>query len=343
MQKQIFWLFRATESVYAKQFCEHGTIKFNTPRRWIQLEAEEGSGRGDIKEACFSAYDLLDVYNIINSSRARESVSMKTIGKLKYLTDENVIDSPAFCLFGLFNTSFEVKYFHETDREAEVAYVTENYFKDFYPYKTRSEIEAIETDQRPVFIIIKNPNLFFKKLKNTLIELGFHQSDIKIGPIDYINKDVPFNVTGPIGTELFIKDSRFVNQSELRVVLNSKNKVAMQRLNEANNIIHIGNLVDITEIHEYYLEYMIIEKENNILRFNLSVPKIVDFSGGTQEQLIDVLEEIKKDEKKNGPKKENAEVTKVVKDLLMEKYNVYDYKCFNIPGVGRLIQKKYIV
>ena len=202
--------------------------------------------------------------------------------------------------------------------------------------------KILSGELKSVFIIIKNPNLFFEKLRAALLKLGFHQSDIRIGPIEYINKDVPYNVTGAIGTELFIKDKRFINQSEVRIVINSKNKVAMNRLNAANNIINIGNLIEITEIHEYYLEYMIIEKIDNILRFNLSVPKIVDFSECTLNQLINVIEDIKKEEKKNGRKKENDEVIKVVRKLMMEKYNVDDYKCFNIPRVGRLIHKKYI-
>lgn len=72
-------LFRCTEKQYAESFCKRGNMKFNTPKYWIDIEKEEGKGRGDISEGVYALNHFLDVNNLFISRNARQNVQCETI------------------------------------------------------------------------------------------------------------------------------------------------------------------------------------------------------------------------------------------------------------------------
>ncbi|WP_077369460.1 hypothetical protein [Anaerosalibacter sp. Marseille-P3206] len=55
---ELFAILRCTNKKYAKRFVDLGSIKFNTPKSWV--EEEKGKGKGDILEGVFAACDMLD-------------------------------------------------------------------------------------------------------------------------------------------------------------------------------------------------------------------------------------------------------------------------------------------
>ncbi len=273
---QIYWLFRCTEKQYAESFCSKGTIKLNTPKFWIELETKEGKGRGDLLEGVYCSFPTYDIQSYLVLRELRDNVKGCTQGNLSYLKSDDVNELPCFCMFGLYNHSFHYQYFKETDSCANVAYVQDSYFRDFYKYKTRESIECLPDKNKPVFVIIKSPNIFFERVYNHLETLGVSRQEILIKPVTYLDKNIPFLTRSKYPMELFLKDVRFQNQSELRIVINTKNSNVIKQLRKQNFILDIGDLSDITEIYKYYLEDMLIEMDGMTLSFNLPEPIVTE-------------------------------------------------------------------
>ncbi|WP_132995636.1 hypothetical protein [Sporanaerobacter acetigenes] len=95
------------------------------------------------------------------------------------------MDLRCFCLFGLYNTYFEYRYFHETNKCTNVFYVKLDYFRDFYKYKSRDEINQLSDEEQPVFIIVKIQNKFFERLHSHFEKIRISRNDILIKPIEY--------------------------------------------------------------------------------------------------------------------------------------------------------------
>ena len=326
IEKQIYWLFRSTERKYASSFISNGTIKLNTPRAWIDQARKEGIGRGDLLEGVYSSFPTGDITSYLCLKELRENIEIVRDNEISYLRSSDVIDLRCFCLFGLFNTSFEYRYFHETNKWANVSYVKLDYFRDFYKYKTRDEINQLSDEEQPVFIIIKSPNKFFERIYLYFEKVGISRDDIIIKPIEYLDKNQYFTVRDPAPSELFIKDKRFTNQSELRIVINTKNKKAIKQLEKDDFIINIGDLSDITEIYSYYLEDMLIEFDNKTIKFNLPEPIVIPFDDMTVEELQQLLFDLRFGECRSWMDNEVIEQSmEEIKKILRDKYNLYHH------------------
>ncbi|EOC99367.1 hypothetical protein [Caldisalinibacter kiritimatiensis] len=323
--KRIYWLFRCTEKKYANSFCTKGTIKLNTPRTWVQHAKDVGLGRGDLLEGAFCSYAIKDIQSFLKFRNLRNNLESEFQNGLTYLRSANVIDLPTFCLYGLYDSSFKERYFNETKRWAKVSYVKIDYFRDFYKYESREAINLLKEEEQPVFIIIKSPNEFFRRILKFFESIGISNKEILIKPVDYIDKQQPYLFRGPAPYELFIKDKRFINQSELRIVLNTQNNKVLKGLEEDNFIINIGDLSDITEIHPYYLEDMLIEYDNMTLRFNLSEPIVTKFEDMTVEELMKLRFQLVKGYYDNISSDEQQKAIEDVDRIFKEKFNLYHH------------------
>lgn len=326
VEKQIYWLFRCTERKYASSFVSNGTIKLNTPRAWINQARKEGIGRGDLLEGVYSSYPTGVISSYSYLKKLRKNIEAVRNNEITYLRSSDVIDLRCFCLFGLYNTSFEYNYFHETNKWANVSYVKLDYFRDFYKYKSRDEINQLPDEEQPVFIIIKSPNKFFERLYSYFEKAGMSRNDIIIKPIEYLDKKQYFAVRDPAPAELFIKDQRFSNQCELRIAISTKNKKALKQLEKDDFIINIGDLSDITEIYSYYLEDMLIEFDNMTIKFNLPEPISIPFDDMTVEELQQLLLDLKYGECRSWMDNDDIEKSiEVLKQILRDKYNLYHH------------------
>jgi hypothetical protein len=323
---QIYWLFRCTEKQYAESFCSKGTIKLNTPKFWIELEMKEGKGRGDLLEGVYCSFPTVDIQRFLHLKGLRDNVKGYTQGNLTYLRSNDVIELPCFCLFGLYNHSFHYQYFKETGRYANVAYVNDSYFRDFYKYQSRESIECLPDKNKPVFVIIKSPNKFFERVHNHLETLGISKQEILINPVNYIDKKTPFLIRLDYPLELFQKDLRFKNQSELRIVINTKNNNALEQLRKQNYLVDIGDLSDITEIYKYYLEDMLIEMDGMTLRFNLPEPIVTKFEDMSKEELLGLAYYLTRGEASKTMSKEEIETgINHINQILKDKFGIYSY------------------
>lgn len=294
--ENIFWLFRCTEYQYAKSFLDNGCIKLNTPKSWIELEKSEGKGRGDLLEGIFAFTKFYDVNNVMSFKDQRQNTICESINGNVYMRSKDVLDLPCFCLFGLTDTSFKNNYFPETNVWATTTTIGTNYFGDFYKHETRESIMSLPKHERPVVVIIQSPNKFFNKIYDFFESIGISKNEVLIKKVDYINKSIPFIIRDNFPQEIFVKDTTFKHQSEIRIAINTKNKEALHKLSQSNYIVNIGSLKEFAIIHEYYLEDMFIELRNNTLRYVLPVPETTNLDDLSQEQMVMFIKNIENGE-----------------------------------------------
>jgi len=162
-----------------------------------------------------------------------------------------VLDNYAWCCYGLDNLHFVHK-----EHNYPKAIIKEKYFKDFEFY-TKNEEKNIEYDDQLVVIFI-NPQIFVKRLAtyfNNHNYLKYH-----LHPVTYIKRtDEKINLKCEYPFELFYKDKYFMNQNEIRCVLENDKSDFYNDLIKNNGIIEIGNLSDcISNISDYYFKELSI-------------------------------------------------------------------------------------
>lgn len=286
----ILWLIRCTKHEYAKQFLDEGVIKFNTPFNWIELEKSEGKGRGDLLEGIFASAPTHDFNKRMVLYKLRENVITEQCSANVVLRSEKILDIPCFSLFVLSENSFSNNFFIETNKFANTTKLVTQYFNDFSNFKTREEIESLDIENRPVVLFIQSPKKFLDRLKISLKKIGFKEEEILIDFVQYIDKNQTFLSSLKFPRELFIKDTSFKHQSELRIILNSNNKNVLDRFKKNDYYVKLGNTSEFAIIHDYYLEDMLIEKKVNALYYNLPKPIITEIDMSSKEEVQKVLE-----------------------------------------------------
>jgi hypothetical protein len=321
-ENNILWLIRCTKYEYAKQFIDEGVIMFNTPFNWIEMEKNEGKGRGDILEGIYASSPIHDFNKKIILQKLRKNVISEQYKGNTVFRASTILDIPCFSLFVLSDTSFSNNFFTETNKYAITTKLIKKYFNDFSNHTTRAEIDSLEQDDRPVVLIIQSPKKFLDRINESLIKIGFQKEDVLIDFVQYTNKNQFFLSTLPYPQELFFKDSSFKHQSELRIIINSKNKHAIDKFKKNGRFVKLGSTSDFAIIHDYYLDDMLIEKRGNSLFYNLPIPVITEIDMSSKEEVQRVIHFLINDEYHNID--EIREAQKQVKDLINHYYKEFN-------------------
>ena len=131
---------------------------------------------------------------------------------------------------------------------------------------------------RPTVVFIKNPNELFNRIRRFFNKFDIRDEEIIISPVQYIEKKKIAMSILDYPKELLLKDKCFEEQSEVRIIVNSKNKAYLEYMEKNNNIINIGNIEDIAELYDYYFEDLVIEKTSkNSIEFNLPHEEVEKF------------------------------------------------------------------
>lgn len=271
-----FAIFRLTELRYANEFIENGTIKFNTPQSWIDYYNKFGAGRGDQYEGTLAFcniddvnryFELRDKYsskNVMNN-KSRQ-ISYDFAGNRILFKDKRALGLPCFCFYTLKHRIFSCS--DLLGDQKITAEIPPSYFRDFSNNLTQEENSKLDKDQQQAIIFIKDYEKFKSRMFKALITLGFEEKEIIINHVVYYdynkygkNSWLDFGKNYP--EELFIKEKYFIDQSETRIVINSKKKDLVEKL--IMNTINIGNMMDIAEVTDKYLyDGMKIEGTVNI-------------------------------------------------------------------------------
>lgn len=287
--EKVIWMFRCTEYQYAKSFVETGTMKLNTPKKWIEMEQSEGKGRGDLLEGIFATTAFSGFKDGIKFGELRKNPTVHLGKNVVYYRSKDILNLPCYCLYGLFEKSFKKRYFEKVKAWATTEIISTSYFKDFYKHESRDSIKSLPKEEQPVVVIIQSPKKFFDQVYSYFESIGINRSEVLIQSVSYIDKSQPFMTRLGFPTELFLKDRTFEHQSEIRIVLNTKNTDALNMLINSNYIINIGNLEDFTQILDYYLDDMFIELREGSLLYVLPEPVTTKLDDMPKEKILSML------------------------------------------------------
>lgn len=257
-------LFRITTSKYADDFLDKGLIKFNTPQSWIDYAKEYGIGRGDPLEGslAFCHYSKLEKLKELKEKYESKCIlehnsrllHTELIDKKIFFKDKRSLMLPCFCLYIMKNNLFKCP---DTIGNNEISgTVPASYFRDFSDNRTPEEVGLDEPENRPSLIIIHNFDVFKYRLYEALRKLGLEEHEIIFSDVSYFDFEkygdegwMDFGQTYP--RELLIKNNRFKEQSEARVIIKTDKKDIIKRLNQSP--IELGGMKDIAKVNKNYL------------------------------------------------------------------------------------------
>ncbi|WP_300349148.1 hypothetical protein [Clostridium sp.] len=294
--KTIMLLKCFTNKKYAQDFLDSGKLKFGNPQEWIEAWEKEGSGRGDLLEGSFASIASIMKQDYIRKSKLYRLSRSNTIEMIDsrnghiHFKSQDVLNLPTCCFFGLNDNMFTHMSKGEDGEKYPSGKIKKSYFKDFAKSLDKETYKNCSEEERPALIIINNPMEFRRRFINYFISNGLKPEEIFYAPVEYVDKDEEFFIESSMPTELFTKDIKFSNQSEIRIVLNTKNKNFLKMLNKSNGIIELGNMSDIARIEDYYFEDFIMQKRGNTLIYKLSIPKLEELP----QDIADFFNSVKK-------------------------------------------------
>lgn len=250
-------VFRCTCVKFADEFIQKGSIKFNTPSSWVQYAIEKGEGRGDRLEGTIAMFHYLDLDRMIELNQKYMScLSLIRVPyhQTIYLKNEYSLGLPCYCLYIMKNSLFECP--NKEGKHRLSADIPASYFRDFMDNLTPEKVEKLSYEEKPALIIINDFAKFKERLMNKLLDIGLDESEIIISSVTYINferygEDGWWDFGQVFPKELLIKNKRFENQSEARIIINSDKEYIKDFL--YNNPIELGPMFDIATIHKGYL------------------------------------------------------------------------------------------
>lgn len=320
-------LFRCTTLEYANKFLETGNIRFGLPQEWIDDYKKNGHGRGDLLEGVFANVTELDEIPIyfFKTMRPNVIVDKNPIGGYYFFRSEDVLNMRTYCLFGLNDTMFSEQVRAEDKKLYPTGKISEKYFCDLYPEVTMDNYDFLKPDQKPVLLMIKNPNEFFNRIRTFLHKFGLNDNEFIISPVGYVKKYEKFIVGDPMPGELFTKDAAFNDQSEIRIVITSTRKEITDKLTECNGIVDIGTMKDIADYEEYYFKDFVMQLRGNGLIYELPKPIVTEIDDPLQ--LIGLIHQTLRDELPEPPEDTDEYLSTIIECLEDQFDIVFDRSC----------------
>lgn len=314
-------LFRCTRRRFANDF-RNGKIYFNQPQKWIEEEEKGNKGRGDALEGTFISAKENDKSQFIEDLKKNYTNFCKD-GYI-YFRRKEIADLYSLCFYGLNDDSFTEKNVDDDGKVHYISRVENSYFTDFSDNITEKMYDSLDFNEQPVVLFISNPHKLFEKVINFFKKFGIRDEEIIISPVEYIDKKLVSISTVPFPTELLLKDKFYSKQSELRIIINSKNADFLKYMKENNNIIDIGNIEDITDIYEYYFHDLLIERTGkNEIIFTLPSPQTTPLNELNLQSLLEVLNRvINKKMSSTLNEEEVKELIDTIKEIIFEKYKM---------------------
>lgn len=252
-EKQILFALRCAKTEYNSNLLTNGSIKFNTPQKWVNDGKEKGDGRGDVEEGMFAKCHESDkvTLQILNNKFKIpcDEIIVETINHIVYFRRKETMNLPAYCLYYGDLDLFNIK---KTGWQIAKGNITERYFKDFSDNEEQ-HTNYLPDDEKSSFVLITDFPKFKERLVKKLLEMGILENELIVEPIYYYNFKINhylrwFEIDSQAPRELLYKDKKFRHQNEIRFIVNSKNENAMNILR--NEVINIGSIADIAQFHQ---------------------------------------------------------------------------------------------
>ncbi|MBU7320540.1 hypothetical protein [Paenibacillus oleatilyticus] len=256
-------VFRCTSQKYAETLLKKGEIKFSTPSSWVKYAFEKGEGRGDKLEGTIATCNAFDLDQLIKLNQKYSKYSdlvRMSIGNRVYLKRSRNMELPCYCFYVLKQSMFECP---EVEGKHKIKTVVQaSYFRDFMDDLDPQIVDQLDPKDKPAVVFINDYKEFQQRIVNALTALGLKKEEIIITTVTYIDFNKydengwwDFGQKSPL--ELAIKHSRFENQSEARIIINTDNEEIKRKLEKP---IKIGSLEDIATVsNEYFHEGIAVE------------------------------------------------------------------------------------
>ena len=231
--EEIFACIVSLKRKYAQDLLDKGIMKFNSPENWIKYAIENSTGRGDVLEGNFETIKIPHSNkNFRWENHYSENICVaitKDFGyNLLHLKNQDVIKLPCYCFYIIRNKDFKIQL--RDKRLIASAEIPSRYFRGLEDGRTWLEEQNLDEQERLVSVVIGDIEEFFCRIKKVLIDFGVEDNSIIMKEVEYEDLLTPYNKKREHPMELFVKNLQFSDQSEGRIVINTKNKKIRDKL-----------------------------------------------------------------------------------------------------------------
>jgi AraC-like DNA-binding protein len=316
---------------YADLFLKDGTMRFAKPSEW----APDGTSRGDRLEGVYASLKPFNKEDDRFLRSLRTNVMRFKDKGVVFYTSQDVLSCRAYCLYGLNDNNLHLNTHRSQDHQYHTGgFVSKEYFHRLFPQWDKETYQALDDADKPVVLII-DPSAFYKRVMETLLALGIRKNEIMFKPItyfDYYNK--PF-FTKKYLEELFSKHISYKEQSEIRIVINTRRDEIRALFDHNNGLINIGAVDQtVAKVSDLYFEDMLVEIRGNELLYSLATPKVEDLS---PELIIKTIYQTLADELPHSPlsiEELNEELSKYSNYLIQQFGATFDKNTYRIEYKG---------
>lgn len=339
-------LFRCTSLLYAKKFLETGNIRFGLPQEWIDEYRINGDGRGDLLEGCYCCMTDFNLTAAKYYQSLRQNVETFRDKRNNYLyfRSKDVLNMRTFCLFGLDKKDFQRSTLIAEKEEFPTCIVPKKYFEDFSRI-SKDVYDKLSPEEKPVLLMIHSPKKFHERLRKFMRSWGINDNEWLIKPVSYFEKNAHFVMGSNVPSELFLKDSSFEYQKEVRAVIFTKRQAVLNKMERCNGIIDIGCMKDIASIQEYYFDDMVMKLiGNNRMIYTLPHPIEIPLEEMDSETLMAIVQQVYENRLPSGvlgDGLEREEIIRAVLGILDKKFDIefsYSDDTFRKRGTNQNIK-----
>ena len=193
--------------------------------------------------------------------------------------------------------------------------VSKKYFHELYPNVTKDNINTLAPKDKPAVLFLR-PDFFMSFVVKRLMEKGIREEEIFISPVSYIDYFRKPCILGNAPEELFSKRVSYSDQSEVRIVIDTRRK-EVSELFDKNGVIRLGKIDEsIVTLQEFYFDDMSLEIRGKKLLFTLPKTEHYKLDEIDDGSYINVLKQSFADELPGAPNMSIEEIENQISDLL---------------------------
>ena len=298
LPEQTHLFLRCLELKYAKAFIEKGSMKFSNPSDWCKPDK---TSRGDILKGSYASQRGFnaEMDRFLRGLR-NNPVVVKKKG-FTFYQSKDVMSYRAHCLYGLHNNSVHMQEQRSQDHQYHLGgQITKEYFRKLFPDVKEREIDSLEPKDRPAVLFIR-PDDFVNFVTTKLMERGVKEDEIIIWPVSYMDYFYKPFIIGSEPEELFSKHISYSEQSEVRIVINTRRK-EVSDLFDQHGVIELGPIDEsIATLSEFYFNDMVFEIRGNQMLYGLAEPQTYKLDELSDDYFISVFFQALADELPEAP------------------------------------------
>ena len=313
---------RIVDKEYADSLAK-GIIHFTDPSVWRDPRKCSGL-QLDLDDGCFCS-SLIDNDEALKE-HGRAFVKEIRDGVQKYYEKKDNL--AGCCFFAIKQSDFKdgKQQYGVKIIESKELVVQKDYFDNFIENEKCNKKVVVFFDMWDIL----------DRIIKALIKLGCDREEIFFGNVYYVNKTLPYASVNGFPFEYLLKDEKFKNQSEFRIIVFSSNENFWVQFKQNNYNLDIGDISSKTIVQEYYQKDLYFSIQGNQLLFSLATPIVTTGEEVSFSELIGTIYQLLQNMWPGPPltqKEINAKVNGL-SALLYKRFGVKlcdDWRLENVP------------